>query len=132
MPRGGKRPGAGRKPGSSGALLPLVYSLSEAMREHYGDHGPDRLLRRSVIALAALAARIEEIAAVVEIPVERLKADHADDLELGAILRKSTLLVNLDAAATGRNRRTPSVSAMIAILRRLDAMDGTIRPRRRR
>jgi hypothetical protein len=102
------------------------------MKPFDGGDGADRLLRRSVTALNALAARIEEIATVVEIPVDRLQAEFRAELDTGLVLRKAALLTNLDAAATGRNRRIPHVGALLAILRRLDATDGTIRPRARR
>jgi hypothetical protein len=123
MPRGGKRPGAGRPKGSKSSELPLVASLVDALKPQDGGTGPDRLRRRAIIALATMAARIEEIAAVVELSAEDLRRDFADEMRLGSIHRRCSLILNLDAAASGRGRRTPHVGAMIAMLRLMERAD---------
>jgi hypothetical protein len=100
--------------------LPLVCSLVDAMNPGDGGDGPDRLLRRCIIALATMAARIEEIAAVVEIPAATLEREYADELGLGGVHRRCALLLNLDAAANGRGRRSAHVGAVIALLNVID------------
>jgi hypothetical protein len=110
----------------------LVEPLDKALQPGHGDYGPDRLMKRCIIALGSMGARIEEISTVTDLPIETLRRDFTEDLELGQILRRCVLIANIDAAASGRNRRTPSVPAMIYLMRRMDEAEGRVRPRRRR
>jgi hypothetical protein len=60
MPRGGKRPGAGRKPGSYGADRRLFLDLIDKMRDETRS-APERLVAALAVAEALLPVSLRNI-----------------------------------------------------------------------
>jgi|SRR6185369_11859499 hypothetical protein len=88
MPRGGARPGAGRKPG-----------IKEG--DGYKRHEPTEAGRKSVEAMAGFGIPEEDIARVIGIGAKTLRAYYADELALGHVKANTRVAQNLFTIATG-------------------------------
>jgi len=103
--RGGKRPGSGRPRNSTETEGQVPITFAQALSSGLGGGGPDRPLRRAVAALAGLAATTEEIAAALEQPVDRVKAEYANELAIGQTLQILQVASSVFRMATGRGRK---------------------------
>lgn len=134
MPRGGYRPGSGRK---ARPIPPEVAGLGRypALVERLNGmpSSPAGRRRRVVLALAAHDASEGTIAAALAISEDELRRRYPEELATGLALKSASV-----AMATWELARAGKWSAISWLLRRLDAEEerqgaiDTAHPRRRR
>lgn len=109
MARGGRRPGAGRKPKSN--PNPLDFRLIERLRALPSTG--EGLARRVALALGSYGATVAEIAAVLDVTEQAVETSYAQELETAKLLLGANAIVGLwERAQSG------SVQALLWWIRR--------------
>jgi hypothetical protein len=109
---GGKRPGAGRKPGTVIApepILDLVELLERLPRTVIGRQ------RRCALALAAFGADNRQISAALGIDAEQITQLLGPDIDLGRTALRSNIRKELMRAALGDGRPFSTAAAAAAM-----------------
>ncbi len=99
--RGGKRQGAGRKRGSSNRPKLQLEVEANTAGEKLTATDRVRILKRQVALCVADGMTAETIAAVMKLPIEKLRAVFAHELEHGREIVRADELLRLDAASQG-------------------------------